>query len=81
MRAGGQPGGADGSMTKLMWGRIDQRSQRWPSTCSGRRRSSGRWAWNLASSRQATIAGGTTEINLNIVAEHGLGLPREPNAH
>ena len=36
----------------------------------------GRWAKNLASSRQATIAGGTTEINRNILGEHGLGLPR-----
>jgi alkylation response protein AidB-like acyl-CoA dehydrogenase len=33
----------------------------------------------FASARQGSIAGGTTEINLNIVAEHGLGLPREPS--
>jgi hypothetical protein len=38
----------------------------------------GSWAHNHTSSRQTSIAGGTTEINLNILAEHGLGLPREP---
>ncbi|MFI5045085.1 MAG: acyl-CoA dehydrogenase family protein [Acidimicrobiales bacterium] len=81
LRAGGQPGGADGSMTKLMWGRIDQSLASLAVDLLGPSALSGRWAWNLASSRQATIAGGTTEINLNIVAEHGLGLPREPNAH
>ena len=40
----------------------------------------GEWAVNLAASRQASIAGGTSEINLNIVAEMGLGLPREPRS-
>lgn len=35
-----------------------------------------RWARALAGSRAASIAGGTTEINLGVVAEHGLGLPR-----
>ena len=34
------------------------------------------WADNLLSVRQASIAGGTTEINKNIVGEHVLGLPR-----
>ena len=81
LRSGGQPGGADGSMTKLMWGRIDQSLASLAVDVIGPSALGGRWAWNLASSRQATIAGGTTEINLNIVAEHGLGLPREPNAH
>ena len=38
----------------------------------------GPWTYNLAAARQTTIAGGTTEINLNIIAELGLGLPREP---
>jgi alkylation response protein AidB-like acyl-CoA dehydrogenase len=35
-----------------------------------------RWARALTGSRAASIAGGTTEVNLNVVAEHGLGLPR-----
>jgi hypothetical protein len=37
---------------------------------------SGEWAYNLASSPSTSIAGGTSEINRNIVAEQGLGLPR-----
>ena len=35
-----------------------------------------RWGENLLAVRQASIAGGTTEINKNIVGEHVLGLPR-----
>jgi len=38
----------------------------------------GPWSYNLTATPQTTIAGGTTEINRNIVAELGLGLPREP---
>ncbi len=34
------------------------------------------WGDNLLGVRQASIAGGTTEINKNIVGEHVLGLPR-----
>ena len=37
---------------------------------------SDRWGENLLAVRQASIAGGTTEINKNIVGEHVLGLPR-----
>ncbi len=35
-----------------------------------------RWADNLLGVRQASIAGGTTEINKSIVGERVLGLPR-----
>ena len=79
MRSGGQPSGADGSATKIMWGRIDQELASLAVDLLGMSGTIGRWADNLASSRQASIAGGTTEINLNIVAEHGLGLPKEPH--
>jgi alkylation response protein AidB-like acyl-CoA dehydrogenase len=72
------PTAAAGSGTKLMWARIDQELADLAVTLMGLDGLSGRWARNLTSSRQASIAGGTTEINRNIVAEHGLGLPREP---
>jgi hypothetical protein len=34
------------------------------------------WTKSLTGSVGSSIAGGTSEINRNIVAEHGLGLPR-----
>jgi alkylation response protein AidB-like acyl-CoA dehydrogenase len=77
VRQGVQPSGALGSLTKLMWGRTDQRLAELAVDLLGMEATTtGRWATNLASSRQSTIAGGTTEINKNVVAEHGLGLPR-----
>jgi hypothetical protein len=75
---GKTPSAASGSGTKLMWARIDQELADLAVTLMGLDGLSGRWARNLTSSPQASIAGGTTEINRNIVAEHGLGLPREP---
>ncbi len=78
----GQPAGAVGSLTKLAWGRADQKLASLAVDLLGARgMESGTWATNLASARQTSIAGGTTEINLNIVAEHGLGLPREPSVN
>jgi hypothetical protein len=36
----------------------------------------GAWGANLLHARSLTIAGGTTEVNRNIVGERVLGLPR-----
>lgn len=38
----------------------------------------GRWGEYLLASRATTIYGGTTEVQLNIIAERLLGLPRDP---
>jgi 3-oxochol-4-en-24-oyl-CoA dehydrogenase len=40
--------------------------------------SQGQWANYLLSSRATTIYGGTSEVQLNIIAERLLGLPRDP---
>lgn len=77
----GQPTGASGSLTKLAWARADQRLASLAVDLLGAPGMlAGPWATNLAAARQTSIAGGTTEINLNIVGEHGLGLPREPRS-
>jgi alkylation response protein AidB-like acyl-CoA dehydrogenase len=39
---------------------------------------SGKWAEYLLASRATTIYGGTSEVQLNIIAERLLGLPRDP---
>lgn len=75
----GQPTGASGSLTKLAWSRAEQRLASLAVDLLGADGMlDGPWPTNLASSRQTSIAGGTTEINRNIVGEQGLGLPREP---
>ncbi len=76
----GQPAGPDGSLTKLAWGRAEQRLGELALDVLGLQGTCGTWAYGLLGGRQSTIAGGTTEINLNIVGELGLGLPREPQA-
>jgi alkylation response protein AidB-like acyl-CoA dehydrogenase len=68
--------GAGGSLAKLSWSAIDQELGNLALDLVGMEGLSDRWAHNLVSARQASIAGGTTEINRNIVAEHVLGLPR-----
>lgn len=73
----GQPSGTIGSLAKLSWSRADQALAELAVDLLGPAGLAGSWATNLLSSRQTSIAGGTTEINLNILAEHGLGLPRE----
>jgi alkylation response protein AidB-like acyl-CoA dehydrogenase len=73
---GRQPSPTMGSIAKLMWSLTEQTLAELAVDLLGLEALSGPWAKNLASSRQATIAGGTTEINRNILAEHGLGLPR-----
>jgi len=77
MQTGVAPDPAAGSLAKLAWGAADQALCELAGDLLG---AAGmledEWAYLLASSRQTTIAGGTTEINRSIVAEHGLGLPR-----
>ena len=64
-------------IAKLAWSHAEQRLANAAISCLGIAATEGSWATYVASARQTSIAGGTTEINQNIVAEHGLGLPRD----
>ncbi len=70
--------GAGGSLAKLAWSQNDQALAALAVDLIGMEALAGddRWGENLLAVRQASIAGGTTEINKNIVGEHVLGLPR-----
>jgi hypothetical protein len=70
--------GALGSLAKLSWAYCDQELGNLAIDLIGPDALGGedRWAENFLAVRQASIAGGTTEINKNIVGEHVLGLPR-----
>ncbi len=73
---GRQPSVVMGSAAKLMWAGADQDLAELAIDVLGLEALSGPWAKNLSASQSTSIAGGTTQINRNILAEHGLGLPR-----
>ncbi len=74
--AGKEPG-AEGSVVKLAWSQCAQRLMNTAVDLTGD--VNGSWGTSMLSSRSLSIAGGTTEVNKNIVAERVLGLPREPS--
>jgi alkylation response protein AidB-like acyl-CoA dehydrogenase len=85
-RRAGQPPGPEGSIAKLFFSEHTQRLQNlavdlegpaalaWPE--------GDRWlkntAWSFLRVRSKTIAGGTSEVQRNILGERVLGLPKEP---
>jgi alkylation response protein AidB-like acyl-CoA dehydrogenase len=74
----GRAPGAEGSVIKLAWSIAGQHLADTAVDLLGPDALSSRWATDLLSSRSLTIAGGTTEVNKNIIGERVLGLPREP---
>jgi alkylation response protein AidB-like acyl-CoA dehydrogenase len=74
--AGKRPG-PEGSIVKLAWSQCAQRLANTAVDVMGD--VNGSWGNALLSTRSLSIAGGTTEVNKNIVAERVLGLPREPS--
>jgi len=74
----GRAPGPEGSVIKLAWSLTDQALTNTAVDVLGMDALSGGWATNLLGSRSLTIAGGTTEVNRNIIGERVLGLPREP---
>jgi alkylation response protein AidB-like acyl-CoA dehydrogenase len=86
--ARGEQIGPESSLVKLFWTEMSQRLYENAGSILGwdglvmpedeRAVDRGRWARGMLWSRAASIAGGTSEIQRNIIAERILGLPREP---
>jgi alkylation response protein AidB-like acyl-CoA dehydrogenase len=70
--------GPEGSLAKLAWSLADGAVTTTAVDTLGPGALLDGWGREACASRSLTIAGGTTEINKNILAERVLGLPREP---
>jgi len=68
--------GPEGSLTKLVWSQVEQSLGDVAAELLGVDALGGRWANARLSARSYSIAGGTTQVNKNIVAQRVLGLPR-----
>jgi alkylation response protein AidB-like acyl-CoA dehydrogenase len=74
---GGQPSAATGGLAKLAWAQAGQQLADLAVDILGPEAAlSGPWTTFLVMSPSYSIAGGTGEINRNVIAERGLGLPR-----
>ena len=78
MALSGRSPGPEGSVVKLAWADTSQRLSRAAVDILGIGALDGPWGQGLLSGCSLTIAGGTSEVNKNILAERILGLPREP---
>ncbi|MFZ4517737.1 MAG: acyl-CoA dehydrogenase family protein [Microthrixaceae bacterium] len=74
--AAGEPPGAESSIIKIAWANTSQLVPEVALEVLGIGALDGQWGDSLAAARAMSIAGGTTEVNRNIVAERVLGLPR-----
>jgi alkylation response protein AidB-like acyl-CoA dehydrogenase len=82
----GQPPGPEGSMLKLVGSELGVRISHFATELLGAHalassplpyvEDAPRWLNRMLSARQYTIAGGTSEIQKNIIAERSLGLPK-----
>jgi hypothetical protein len=68
--------GPEGSLVKLVWSQTEQRIAEVAAEVLGPEALAGPWAHARLAARSYSIAGGTTQVNKNIVAERVLGLPK-----
>jgi len=68
--------GPEGSTAKLLWSEVEQHLSDVAWEVLGPDAPAGPWGRDRVFSRSLTIAGGTTQVNKNIVAQRILGLPR-----
>jgi alkylation response protein AidB-like acyl-CoA dehydrogenase len=72
----GRPLGPESSVAKLTWSEAEGHVAEVAADVLGPLANAGPWGRDRVYSRALTIAGGTTQVNKNIVAERILGLPR-----
>jgi alkylation response protein AidB-like acyl-CoA dehydrogenase len=72
----GRPMGPEGSIAKLVWSEAEQHVGEVAGDVLGADANTGAWGRDRVYMRALTIAGGTTQVNKNIVAQRILGLPR-----
>jgi alkylation response protein AidB-like acyl-CoA dehydrogenase len=72
----GREAGAESSIAKLVWSELEQHLAEVAGDVLGPAATTGEWGRDRVYSRALTIAGGTTQVNKNIIAQRILGLPR-----
>ncbi len=72
----GRAPGPEGSLAKLVWSDTENAIAAAAGCVLGPAANTGRWGEQRVYVRATSIAGGTTQVNRNIIAERVLGLPR-----
>lgn len=75
--ASGKPPGPESSIIKIAWGEVEDVVAETSAQVLGSEALLSRWGDNRLYTRATSIAGGTTQVNRNIVAQRVLGLPRD----
>lgn len=73
----GRPFGPESSIAKLVWSDLEQELGRIAGEVLGPAANTGEWGRDRLATRSYSIAGGTTQVNKNVIATRMLGLPRE----
>ncbi|MBV8160692.1 MAG: acyl-CoA dehydrogenase family protein [Acidimicrobiia bacterium] len=72
----GREAGPETSLAKLVWSECETHIAEVAGQLLGPAANTGRWGRDRVYARALTIAGGTTQVNKNIIAQRVLGLPR-----
>jgi alkylation response protein AidB-like acyl-CoA dehydrogenase len=72
----GRAPGAESSLAKLHWTNLVSHIAESAAEILGPAATTGDWAWSRIAARSLSIAGGTTQVNKNLVATRILGLPK-----
>ncbi|MBV9039483.1 MAG: acyl-CoA dehydrogenase family protein [Acidimicrobiia bacterium] len=72
----GRPAGPETSLAKLVWSECETHIADVAGQLLGPAANAGSWGRDRVYARALSIAGGTTQVNKNIVAQRVLGLPR-----